>query len=197
MNQIPVIEQLADALRCLPGVGPKTAQRMVLHLLEYDRVGGRRLAGRLLDAMDNVVHCEVCRNFTETPRCEICSNARRDHSVVCIVENPADVIAIEHTAGYQGGYFVLMGTLSPLDGIGPEEIGVAQLIQRCEAGVTEVILAIGSTVEGEATAHYIAESLKPLDVKVSRIAHGIPLGGELEFVDGGTLSHALAGRKLI
>ena len=197
MNQIPVIEQLADALRCLPGVGPKTAQRMVLHLLEHDRVGGRRLAGRLLDAMDNVVHCEVCRNFTETPRCEICSNARRDHSVVCIVENPADVIAIEHTAGYQGGYFVLMGTLSPLDGIGPEEIGVAQLIQRCKAGVTEVILAIGSTVDGEATAHYIAESLKPLDVKVSRIAHGIPLGGELEFVDGGTLSHALAGRKLI
>ena len=197
MNQIPVIEQLADALRCLPGVGPKTAQRMVLHLLEHDRVGGRRLAGRLLDAMDKIVHCEVCRNFTATPRCEICSNSRRDHSVVCIVENPADVIAIEHTAGYQGGYFVLMGTLSPLDGIGPEEIGVAQLVQRCEAGVTEVILAIGATVEGEATAHYIAESLKPLDVKVSRIAHGIPLGGELEFVDGGTLSHALAGRKLI
>ena len=107
MNQIPVIEQLADALRCLPGVGPKTAQRMVLHLLEHDRVGGRHLSGRLLDAMDKVVHCDVCRNFTETPRCEICSNPRRDHSVVCIVENPADVIAIEHTAGYQGGYFVL------------------------------------------------------------------------------------------
>ena len=117
--------------------------------------------------------------------------------MICIVENPADVIAIEHTAGYQGGYFVLMGTLSPLDGIGPEEIGVAQLLRRCEAGVTEVILAIGLTVEGEATAHYLAESLKPLKVKVSRIAHGIPLGGELEFVDGGTLYHALAGRKQI
>ena len=197
MQQIPVIEQLAEALRCLPGVGPKTAQRMVLHLLEHDRGGGRRLAGRLQDAMDKVVHCEVCRNFTESRRCEICSNPGRDHTTICVVENPADVIAIEYTAGYQGGYFVLMGTLSPLDGIGPAEIGVAQLVQRCKAGVTEVILAVSSTVEGEATAHFIAESLKPLDVKVSRIAHGIPLGGELEFVDGGTLSHALAGRKLI
>jgi recombination protein RecR len=197
MNQIPVIEQLADALRCLPGVGPKTAQRMVLHLLEHDRAGGRRLSGRLLDAMDNVVHCDSCRNFTEVSPCEICQHTGRDQSTLCIVENPADVIAIEHTGGYRGNYCVLMGTLSPLDGIGPEEIGIAQLLARCEQGVTEVILAIGSTVEGEATAHFIAESLKPIDVKISRIAHGIPLGGELEFVDGGTLSHALAGRKQI
>jgi recombination protein RecR len=197
MNQIPVIEQLADALRCLPGVGPKTAQRMVLHLLEHDRAGGRRLSGRLLEAMDNVMHCASCRNFTETSPCEICQHPGRDQATLCIVENPADVIAIEHTGGYRGNYFVLMGTLSPLDGIGPEEIGIAQLLVRCQQGVTEVILAIGSTVEGEATAHFIAESLKPIDVKVSRIAHGIPLGGELEFVDGGTLSHALAGRKQI
>jgi recombination protein RecR len=197
MNQIPIIEQLAEALRCLPGVGPKTAQRMVLHLLEHDRTGGRRLSGRLLEAMDKVVHCASCRNFTEVSPCEICQHAGRDQATVCIVENPADVIAIEHTGGYRGNYFVLMGTLSPLDGIGPEEIGIAQLLARCEQGVTEVILAIGSTVEGEATAHFIAESLKPIDVKVSRIAHGIPLGGELEFVDGGTLSHALAGRKQI
>jgi recombination protein RecR len=197
MNQIPVIEQLADALRCLPGVGPKTAQRMVLHLLEHDRVGGRRLSARLLEAMDKVVHCGSCRNFTEVSPCEICQHAGRDKATLCIVENPADVIAIEHTGGYRGNYFVLMGTLSPLDGIGPEEIGIAQLLTRCQQGVTEVILAIGSTVEGEATAHFIAESLKPIDVKVSRIAHGIPLGGELEFVDGGTLSHALAGRKQI
>lgn len=181
----------------MPGVGPKTAQRMVLHLLERDREGGRMLAARLSQAMDTVGQCESCRNLTELSLCEICASKSRDEELLCVVETPADVLAIEHSGSYRGYYFVLMGSLSPIDGIGPEELGIEQLLGRCSQGVKEVILAVGSTVEGEATAHYIAEVAKPLGIQLSRIARGIPLGGELEFVDGGTLSHALEGRKLI
>ncbi len=197
MNESSIIQQLTEAFRCLPGVGPKTAQRMVLHLLERDRNGGKNLADKLTRAMESVGHCTSCRNLSELDLCEICASQSRDATLLCIVETPADLIAIEQSASYQGYYFVLMGNLSPIDGIGPEELGIDQLLSRCARGVREVILALGSTVEGEATAHYISEVAKPLNLSLSRIAHGIPIGGELEFVDGGTLSHALAGRKPI
>lgn len=197
MNNSSIINQLTEAFRCLPGVGPKTAQRMVLHLLERDRDGGRLLAGKLSEAMDTVGNCESCRNLSEQKICEICSNRARDASILCVVETPADVLAIEHSGAFRGYYFVLMGNLSPIDGIGPAEIGIDLLLKRCGQEVKEVILAMGSTIEGEATAHYISEVVKPLGIVLSRIAHGIPLGGELEFVDGGTLSHALEGRKAL
>lgn len=197
MNESSIISQLSEAFRCLPGVGPKTAQRMVLHLLERDRDGGKKLAARLSEAMDSVGQCESCRNLTELSLCDICSSKSRDESLLCVVETPADVMAIEQSGSYRGYYFVLMGNLSPIDGIGPEELGIEQLLGRCHQGVKEVIIALGSTVEGEATAHYITEAAKPLGIELSRIARGIPLGGELEFVDSGTLSHALEGRKLI
>lgn len=193
-----LIEQVTEALCCLPGVGPKSAQRMLLHLLERDQAGGKRLASLLGDAFERIRHCRECRNFTELEVCEICADSRRDASTICVVESPADVLAIEHSLSFSGRYFVLMGTLSPIDGRGPEEIGVERLRSRCEQeGVTEVILAVPSSVEGDATAHYIAEALKPLGVPVSRIAQGIPVGGELEYVDGGTLTHAIEGRKRI
>lgn len=195
MNNSPIIDQLVEAFRCLPGVGPKTAQRMVLHLLERDREGGRHLARVLADAMERIGHCRECRNLTEQEVCEICSHTGRDRSTICVVETPADVLAIEQAGGYRGCYFVLMGNLSPIDGIGPDEIGVEQLLKRCKDEVSEVILALDSTVEGEATAHYISEAIKAMDIDVSRIAQGIPLGGELEYVDANTLSHALTGRK--
>ena len=197
MNHSSIINQLTEAFRCLPGVGPKTAQRMVLHLLERDRDGGRQLADKLSEAMESVGNCESCRNLTEQKICEICSNPARDASILCVVETPADVLAIEHSGAFRGYYFVLKGHLSPIDGVGPEEIGIELLLKRCGQGVKEVILAMGSTIEGEATAHYISEVARPLGVLLSRIAHGIPLGGELEFVDGGTLSHALEGRKTL
>ncbi len=170
---------------------------MVLHLLERDRDGGRQLAGKLSEAMDTIGNCESCRNLTEQKICEICSSRARDASILCVVETPADVLAIEHSGAFRGHYFVLMGSLSPIDGSGPAEIGIDMLIKRCGQEVKEVILAMGSTIEGEATAHYISEVVKPLGIVLSRIAHGIPLGGELEFVDGGTLSHALEGRKTL
>lgn len=195
MNNSPVIDQLVEAFRCLPGVGPKTAQRMVLHLLERDREGGLRLSEKLSEAMERIGHCRDCRNLTELEVCEICSNPARERETICVVETPADVLAIEQAGGYRGCYFVLMGNLSPIDGIGPEEIGIDQLLKRCEDDINEVILALNSTVEGEATAHYISESVKNMDIDVTRLAQGIPLGGELEYVDAGTLSHALAGRK--
>lgn len=191
------IEQLIDALRVLPGVGPKSAQRMVYHLLERNRDGARRLAAKLEVAMDKVQHCEACRNFAETSLCSVCTSEKRDNSLLCVVENPGDVTAIEQTGHYRGKYFVLMGTLSPIDGIGPSELGIDTLLKRCDNEVTEVILAVSSSVEGEATAHYISELVKPRGVSVSRIAQGIPLGGDLELVDGGTLSHAISGRKVI
>lgn len=195
MNK-PLIDQLAEAFCCLPGVGPKTAQRMVLHLLERDREGGQHLSERLADAMANVGHCERCRNFSEAGLCDICSSPRRDEKLLCVVETPGDVLAIEQTSHYAGLYFVLMGNLSPLDGIGPSELGIDKLLARCN-DVEEVILALASTVEGEATMHYISEAVKEKGVTVSRIAQGVPLGGELEYIDGGTLSHALNGRKVL
>ena len=191
------IDQLIETLRILPGVGPKSAQRMVYHLLERNRDGARRLAEKLELAMDQVQHCESCRSFSEAARCNICLSETRDNELLCVVESPADVNAIEQTGHYRGKYFVLMGNLSPIDGIGPAELGIDQLLDRCKEGVSEVILAVSSSVEGEATAHYISELVKLRHIKVSRIAQGIPLGGELELVDGGTLSHAISGRKAI
>jgi len=203
MQYSPLIQQLIDAFRRLPGVGNKSAQRMVLHFLERDREGGRRLAAALTAAMDGVGQCESCRNLSETQVCGICSHPGRDHALLCVVETPADVFAVEQTAAYRGLYFVLMGHLSPIDGIGPDTLGIGQLVRRvCDGNMREVILATNPTVEGEATAWYIAEQLK-LDalkqrgLKVSRIAHGVPMGGELEYIDGSTLMHSLAGRQLM
>ena len=196
MNHSPLIGRLMEAFRVLPGVGPKSAQRMAYHLLERDRDGARRLAQALLEAAERVGHCEECRTFSEEARCPICAGARRDRATLCVVETPADVFAIEQSAGYGGLYFVLMGHLSPLDGIGPAELGLDQLERRFDGGeVREVILATNPTVEGEATAHYIGELARARGLKVTRIAHGVPLGGELEYVDGGTLAHAFAGRR--
>ena len=196
MAENSLINRLIDALRCLPGVGPKSAQRMTFYLLERNREGARRLAKALIEAMDNVGHCAACRTLSENDVCALCANQARDHSQLCIVEMPADVQAVEQSTSYKGLYFVLMGHLSPLDGIGPEDIGLDRLAERLNAGVVkEVILATNPTVEGEATAHYIAEMVHQLGLKVTRIAYGVPFGGELEYLDGGTLSHALSGRR--
>jgi recombination protein RecR len=197
MKEQTLLEQVIEAFRCLPGVGPKSAQRMLLYLLERDREGGRHLARILTEAIDKIGHCRSCRNFTEAELCKICSDGKRESNTICVVEAPSDVMAIEQSFSFRGQYFVLMGTLSPIDGRGPDEIGIDHLVRRCESGIEEIILAVSSTVEGEATAHYIAEALKPLNVTISRLAQGIPIGGELEYVDGGTLSHAFAGRKSI
>ncbi|HEX7027074.1 MAG TPA: recombination mediator RecR [Gammaproteobacteria bacterium] len=198
MNYSPLLEQLIEALRVLPGVGVKSAQRMAFHLLERDRQGAVALADKLKAAMEKIGHCNQCRTFSETEVCNICRDERRDQSLLCVVESPADVLALEQVAGYRGRYFVLMGHLSPLDGIGPAELGLDKLRQQLQSDVvTEVILATNPTVEGEATAHYIAEMAREAKIKVTRIAHGVPLGGELEFVDGGTLSHAFNERKVI
>ncbi|AYC32630.1 recombination protein RecR [Pseudomonas cavernae] len=197
MSFSPLIRHLIDSLRILPGVGQKTAQRMALHLLERDRSGALRLAQALTQAMEGVGHCKTCRTLSEDELCPQCSDPRRDDSLLCIVEGPMDVHAVEQT-GYRGRYFVLKGHLSPLDGLGPEAIGIPELLTRVEAGsFSEVILATNPTVEGEATAHYIAQMLANKGLITSRIAHGMPLGGELELVDGGTLAHALAGRRPI
>jgi recombination protein RecR len=194
----PLIDRLVDALRCLPGVGPKSAQRMAFHLLEREREGGFKLAEALDQAMEGVGRCDQCRTLTEEPVCFLCQDQRRDHSLVCVVETPADVLALEQSGIYRGLYFVLMGHLSPIDGIGPEEIGVSFLLERVQREqLKEVILATNPTVEGEATAYYITEQLKAQGVTVSRIAHGVPLGGELEYVDVGTLAHALSGRQVV
>ncbi len=196
MAHSPRIERLIEALRCLPGVGPKSAQRMTYHLLERDRAGGRRLAEALLAAMDQVGNCRRCRTFSETEICALCTSSARDTALLCVVESPADVAALEQSTGYRGLYFVLMGHLSPLDGIGPQELGLDLLEARLAAGeVRELILATNPTVEGEATAHYIADMARARGVRATRIAHGVPLGGELEYIDGGTLSHAFAGRQ--
>ena len=196
MKFSPALQNLIDALRCLPSVGPKSAQRMSLHLLERNREGALTLAAALRDAVENIGHCSLCRNFTELDVCEICSDQKRDASIVCVVETPADVLAIEQSGSYRGIYFVLMGHLSPIDGIGPAEIGLEKFHQRViDEGIQEVILATNPTVEGEATAYYLTDMLQPQGVKVSRIAHGVPLGGELEYVDGSTLAHALSGRR--
>jgi recombination protein RecR len=194
----PLIDQLVDALRCLPSVGPKSAQRMAFHLLERDREGGVKLAQQLERAMEGVGRCKNCRTLTEQTSCSICDDAKRDQTTICVVETPADVFAFEQSGIYRGLYFVLMGHLSPIDGIGPAEIGISDLLHRVQAeAISEVILATNPTVEGEATAFYITEQVKGLGIKVSRIAHGVPLGGELEYVDAGTLAHALNDRRLV
>jgi recombination protein RecR len=198
MSQSPLIDQLMDALRCLPGVGPKSAQRMAYHLLERDRGGALRLSASLAEAVDKVGRCSRCQTLSEHEVCSICGNADRDHSILCIVETPADVAALEKSTGYNGLYFVLMGHLSPLDGIGPEELGLDRLAERLEeGGIGEIILATNPTVEGEATAQYLADLASARGVRATRIAHGVPLGGELEYIDGGTLAHAFAGRREI
>ncbi len=191
----PLIDQLIESLRCLPGVGPKSAQRMAFHLLERHREAGRCLGTTLQEAMNKISHCKTCRTFTEHEQCAICINARRDQRLLCIVETPADVIAVEQTGGYRGIYFVLQGHLSPLDGIGPNELGIQFLLDRIKmAEISEIILATNPTVEGEATAHYLANILKQFNCKITRIAHGVPIGGELEFIDGSTLARAFSGR---
>ena len=198
MTYSPLLARLMDALRCLPGVGPRTAQRMAFQLLERDRDNGRALATALIEAMDKIGHCQRCRMLTEATTCSICESHQRDKSLLCVVETPADVAAIEQSAGYSGLYFVLMGHLSPLDGIGPEELGLKQLeALLAEGEIKEIVLATNPTVEGEATAHFVAELAARHKVKASRIAHGVPMGGELEYVDSGTISHAISGRQVM
>ena len=198
MSFSPLIDKLIDALRVLPGVGPKSAQRMAFHLLERQRPGALKLSEALVAAMNNVSHCNDCRTLTEQPLCSICADTRRDAQIICVVESPADVLAFEQAGGYRGHYFVLMGHLSPIDGIGPADIGIDKLIQLAmRRQATEIILATNPTVEGEATAFYITQQFKQLGIAVSRIAHGVPLGGELEYVDSGTLAHALNGRRML
>ena len=195
MRYPPRLAGLIEALRRLPGVGPRSAQRMAFHLLEKDREGAAVLAGAIRDAMECIGRCSRCRMFTETELCELCRAPTRDASLLCVVETPADVVAVETSSGYQGRYFVLMGHLSPLDGIGPDELGLDRLEAILDEGrIGEVILATNPTVEGEATAHYIADLCARRRIRASRIAHGVPVGGELEFVDGGTIAHAFAGR---
>ena len=197
MKFSPLVQELIDSLKCLPGVGAKSAQRMAFQLLERNRRGGSKLANTLAKAMNDIGHCQQCRNFTEEALCEICQSPKRQLSTtLCIVETPGDVIAIEQTGEFFGKYFVLMGHLSPIDGIGPDDLGLNILAKQFATGqFTEVILATNPTVEGEATAHFIAELAQQYQVNISRIAHGVPVGGELEYVDGNTLSHALSGRK--
>lgn len=197
MQSSPYLEKLMESLRCLPGVGPKSAQRMAYHLLQRDRSGGMRLAQALTQAMSEIGHCQQCRTFTEQEVCTICANSRRQATgLICVVESPADIQAIEQTGQFAGRYFVLMGHLSPLDGIGPEDIGLDLLEARLQNDVLqEVILATNPTVEGEATANYIASLCRQYGVEATRIAHGVPVGGELELVDGTTLSHSLVGRQ--
>jgi recombination protein RecR len=190
------LEELIEALRCLPGVGPKSSQRMAYHLLQRDHAGARRLARALDVALERIRHCEKCNSFAEEPVCTLCRSTRRDQTLLCVVEMPGDLAMMEQAQAYSGLYFVLMGRLSPLDGIGPREIHLDRLVKRATDGVVkEVILATNFTVEGEATAHYVAEMLAPRGLKVTRIARGLPVGGELEYVDSGTLAQALIERR--
>lgn len=196
LNYSPLIDRLIEALRCLPGVGPKSAQRIAFHLLERNREGAQRLAAALKEAVETVRNCERCRNFSDASLCRVCASAKRDASLLCVVESPTDIGLIEQAGGYNGRYFVLMGRLSPLDGIGPADLGMEKLTVLLNTGeVTEVILATSTTVEGQATAHYLTELIQGRGIRVSRLAQGIPLGGELEFVDSGTLAHAISSRR--
>lgn len=198
MSYSPLLVRLIDALRCMPGIGQKSAQRIAFQLLERDREGATNLSSALADAAAGIGHCRRCRMFTEHELCSICSASGRDESQLCVVESPADVMAIEDATGFRGLYFVLMGHLSPLDGIGPEELGLSDLESRFAEGVAaEIIIATNPTVEGDATAHYLSDMAARHHIQASRIAHGVPLGGELEYVDGGTLSHAFYGRRVI
>ena len=198
MSYSPLLIRLIDGLRCMPGVGQKSAQRIAFHLLERDRDGATGLSAALADAVSGIGHCSRCRMFTEHELCSICSTKSRDSTQLCVVESPADVMALEDATGFRGLYFVLMGHLSPLDGIGPDELGLGQLGDwLAEGEVKELIIATNPTVEGDATAHYLADLATRNEVTASRIAHGVPLGGELEYVDGGTLSHAFYGRRAV
>ncbi|MEO8419015.1 MAG: recombination mediator RecR [Methylophilaceae bacterium] len=198
MRNPPALEQLVEALRCLPGVGPKSALRMAYYLLQRDRAGANSLALALGNALEVVSHCSLCNNFSEQPVCPLCVSGKRDGSLLCVVEMPTDLLMLEQTHAFQGMYFVLMGRLSPLDGIGPREIHLDRLIKRVQDGVVEeVILATNYTVEGEATAHYVSELLRSRGLKVSRIARGLPMGGEIEHVDSGTLAQALMERRSV
>jgi recombination protein RecR len=193
-----LLGELTQTLCCLPGVGPKTAQRMSFHLLQRDRNGAKILAETLIEALAKIGHCQVCRTLTEHAICQICADKARDSTLICIVESPADVWIIDQATVFKGHYFVLHGRLSPLDGIGPDELGLDVLEQRMSAGaIKELILATNSTVEGEATAYFIGELAKKHKVQASRIAHGVPMGGELEFIDSGTLAHAFNGRNAL
>ena len=195
-NGSKLLDDLIEALRCLPGVGGKSAQRMAFHLLERERDRGLKLAAVMEQAMQRIGHCERCRNFSEEPLCVLCASSSRDRQVMCVVESPTDLAAIEQATGFRGQYFVLMGRLSPLDGLGPEELGLPQLSQRLGDGeIEELIIATNPTVEGEATAHYLAQLARAGGVRPTRLAHGVPLGGELEYVDRGTLSHAFGSRS--
>lgn len=202
----PLLKDLLQALRCLPGVGPKSSQRMAFHLLERDRDGAKRLVSALATALERVGLCSRCRMFAETELCAICGDPRREQGLICVVETPADVVAIEESGSFRGRYFVLLGRLSPLDGIGPPELGIPLLEAQfgepggatgVEAMPRELILATSATVEGEATAAFIASLARKNSIRVTRIAHGVPMGGELEYVDAGTLSHALAARTVL
>jgi recombination protein RecR len=198
MSSSPLLADLIDALRCLPGVGAKTAQRMAFHVLERDRAGARRLAERLATAVERIGNCSRCRTFSEEPVCMLCASPQRDRSLLCVVETPVDQFAIEQATGFRGQYFVLLGRLSPLDGLGPQELGLDALARRLAEGeVQELIVATNPTVEGEATAHLLAQIARTAGVRATRLAHGVPLGGELEFVDRGTLAHAFGGRQAL
>lgn len=198
MSSSPLLADLIDALRCLPGVGAKTAQRMAFHVLERDRAGARRLAERLAAAAERIGNCTRCRTFSEDAVCVLCANASRERSLLCVVETPVDQLAIEQATGYRGHYFVLLGRLSPLDGLGPRELGFDLLAQRLAEGeVQELIVATNPTVEGEATAHMLAQIARAAGIRASRLAHGVPLGGELEYIDRGTLAHAFGGRQAL
>lgn len=198
MKNPPALEQLIESLRCLPGVGPKSAQRMAYYLLQRDRKGAGSLALALDSALQVVDHCRLCNTFSEQPICPLCESSQRDNTVLCVVEMPTDLMMLESTRAYSGMYFVLMGRLSPLDGVGPKEIHLDKLLKRAQDGIVqEVILATNYTVEGEATAHYISELLRSRGIKVSRIARGMPMGGEIEYVDAGTLAQAMLERRSI
>jgi len=191
-----LLEQLIEAFRILPGVGQKTAQRMAYHVLERDRDGGQRLSDALAAAVDRIGHCSRCRDFSESEVCATCASGSRDGHLLCAVESPADRLVIEQATGYRGYYFVLQGRLSPLDGIGPRELGLEKLAARfAEGEVQELVIATNPTVEGEATAHYLAQLARQHRIKPTRLTHGVPLGGELEYVDRGTLSHAFGTRS--
>lgn len=194
----PLLNELIDALRCLPGVGAKTAQRMAFHVLERDRAGAKKLSDRLAAAVERIGNCTRCRTFSEDAICATCASPQRDAGLLCVVETPVDQLAVEQATGYRGRYFVLLGRLSPLDGMGPKELGIDLLAARlAENEVRELIIATNPTVEGEATAHLLSQIARAANVRATRLAHGVPLGGELEFIDRGTLAHAFGGRQLI
>ncbi|MDJ0652817.1 MAG: recombination mediator RecR [Xanthomonadales bacterium] len=196
MSHSKLLDQLTESLCCLPGIGPKSAQRIAFHLLERDREGGRRLSEALATAMRDIGHCRRCRTFADQDLCTICQDASRDSGQICVVENPIDAAVVESSTVFRGSYFVLMGKLSPLDGIGPEDLGLDQLRTRLsEEPVQELIVATNPSVEGEATAHYLAHMARSAGIRVTRIAHGVPLGGELEYIDSSTLAHAFSGRR--